>query len=183
MDKSIRFETDRIILRKFENGDAKNMFDNYASRDTVTKYLSWKSHKSLEDTEGFLNNVVLPGYNNDYTYRWAIVLKETNEVIGSIDVVDMNGEKNRVELGWVLSDDFWGRGIMPEAARIVIKYLFDEGFSRVQAFHNVENKKSGRVMQKVGMTLDATLKNYSTDNDGNVIDVDMYSITSVNDLK
>ena len=95
----------------------------------------------------------------------------------------MNGEKNRVELGWVLSDDYWGKGIMPEAARIVIKYLFDEGFSRVQAFHNIENKKSGRVMQKVGMTLDATLKNYSTNNDGEVIDVDMYSITDVNDLK
>lgn len=183
MDKSIRFETERILLRKFQTGDANDMFDNYASRDVVTKYLSWKSHKSVEDTEGFLNNVVLPGYDKEYTYRWAIVWKENEQVIGSIDVVDMNGEKNRVELGWVLSDDYWGKGIMPEAARIVIKYLFNEGFSRVQAFHNVENKKSGRVMQKVGMTLDATLKNYSTDNDGNVIDVDMYSIINVNDLK
>lgn len=183
MDKSIRFETDRIILRKFEKGDAKQMFDNYASKDAVTKYLSWKSHKSLEDTEGFLSDVVLPGYEKEYTYRWAIVLKETNEVIGSIDVVDMNGEKTRVELGWVLGDKFWGKGIMPEAARIVIKYLFDEGYARVQAFHNVENKKSGRVMQKIGMTLDATMKNYSTDNEGNVIDVDMYSIISASDIK
>lgn len=183
MDKSIRFETDRIVLRKFQAGDAKAVFNNYASRDVVTKYLSWKSHKSVEDTEGFLNNVVLPGYEKEYTYRWAIVLKETDTLIGSIDVVDMNGEKNRVELGWVLGDDYWGKGIMPEAARIVIKYLFDEGFSRVQAFHNVENKKSGRVMQKVGMTLDATLKNYTTNNDGEVVDVDMYSITDVSNLK
>ncbi len=183
MDKSIKFETERFVLRKFQSGDAKNMFDNYASKDVVTKYLSWKSHGAVEDTEGFLNNVVLPDYNNEYVYRWAIVWKETNEVIGCIDVVNMNGERTRAELGWVLSDEFWGRGIMPEAARLVIKYLFDEGFARIQAFHNVENKKSGRVMQKVGMTLEATMKNYSTDNEGNVIDVDMYSITSVNDLK
>ena len=179
MDKSIKFETERFVLRKFQTGDEKNMFDNYASKDEVTKYLSWKSHGSVENTEVFLNNVVLPDYNNEYVYRWAIVWKETNEVIGCIDVVNMNGDKNRVELGWVLSDDYWGRGIMPEAARLVIKYLFDEGFSRIQAFHNVENKKSGRVMQKVGMTFEATLKHYTTNNDGKVIDVDMYSNRSL----
>lgn len=183
MNKTIKFETQRFVLRKFQSGDAKNMFDNYASRDVVTKYLSWKSHGAVEDTEAFLNNIVLPDYNNECVYRWAIVLKETNEVIGCIDVVNINSEKTRAELGWVLSNDYWGRGIMPEAARIVIKYLFDEGFSRIQAFHNIENKKSGRVMQKVGMTFEATMKNYSTDNNGKVIDVDMYSITSVDDLK
>ncbi len=183
MDKSIRFETDRIILRKFKAGDAPQMFESYASKDAVTKYLSWKTHTSVQDTEGFLNNVVLPGYDKEDTYRWAIIEKETNKLIGSIDVVNTNAEKTRAELGWVLGDEFWGRGIMPEAARLVVKYLFDEGFSRIQAFHNIENKKSGRVMQKVGMTHEATMKNYSTDNEGRVIDVDMYAITSVSDIK
>lgn len=183
MDRTIWFETDRIILRKFKTGDEVDMFNNYASRDVVTEFLSWKTHKSLSDTESFLNQVVLPSYNEEYAYRWAIVFKETNQVIGSIDVVEMNAQKTRAELGWVLSDDYWGQGIMPECARIILKYLFEQGFSRIQAYHHIDNKKSGRVMQKIGMTFEATLKNYGVTNKNEVVSVDMYAITNANDIK
>ena len=177
-DKSKIIETERLILRKFEANDADNIFNNYASKDTVTKYLSWKSHKTIDDTKSFLDGFVIPSYENEDTYRWAIVLKETNEVVGSIDVVRMDKQFKKVELGWVLDDTKWGKGYMPEAAKEVLKYLIEEGFKRIQAYHNIENEKSGRVMQKIGMQFEGVLKKFTTNNNGDLIDVKMYAYTT-----
>lgn len=174
-DKTKIFETDRLLLRKFEETDAESIFKNYSSKDNVTKFLSWKSHKSIDDAKSFLNNFVLPAYNNDDTYRWAIVLKEVNEVVGCIDVVRMNKPHLKVELGWVLDDTHWGKGIMPEAGKLVLEYLVQEGYKRIEAHHNVLNPKSGRVMEKIGMKYEGTLKKYTMNNDGELVDVKMYA--------
>lgn len=176
-EKSKIIETDRLILRKFDVNDAEDIFKNYSSKDVVTKYLSWKSHKTIEDTKSFLEGFVIPAYNDENTYRWAVVLKETNEVIGCIDVVRMDKQTKKAELGWVLDDTKWGKGYMPEAAKEVLKYLIEEGFARVQAYHNIENEKSGRVMQKIGMQFEGVLKKFATNNDGDLIDVKMYAYT------
>ena len=80
------------------------------------------------------------------------------------------------ELGWVLGRAWWGRGIMPEAARRVLDLLFDEaGFERVTAKHDTENPKSGRVMQKIGMTYEGTLRRSHLNNRG-IVDVAVYSL-------
>lgn len=176
MNRTKIFETERLILRRIEETDAENMFKNYCSDDEVTKYLRWKSHKTVEDTIGYVKNFVLPDYDNEFCYRWAIVLKETNEMIGCIDVVEYDAKKRAVELGWVIGRAYWGKGIMPEAAMVVRDYLFDEGIVRVSAHHNIENPKSGRVMQKIGMTYEGRLHKYSFNNDGELIDVDVYAI-------
>ena len=174
-DKTKVIETERLLLRKFEESDIENVFNNYSSRDKVTEFLTWKAHKTIEDTKSFISGFVIPSYKEDDTYRWAIVLKETNEVVGSIDVVRMNKAFSRAELGWVLSDDYWGKGFMPEAAKEVLNYLIEEGFSRIEAHHNVLNEKSGRVMEKIGMKYEGTLKKYGRNNDGELIDVKMYA--------
>ena len=176
-NKSKLFETERLILRRHELSDAKDMFNNYCNSDNVTKYLSWSTHKSLQDTIDYLNNVALPKYEQENTYMWSVVLKETNEVIGCIEASSVDLEHKSVMFGWVLGEKFWGQGLMPEAALVIRDYLFSEGFVRIWAYHNVENPKSGRVMQKIGMLHEGTLKKYSLDNKGNFIDCDLYAIT------
>lgn len=169
-------ETERLILRRFKLSDAQNMFDNYTSRDIVTEYLTWYPHKSVKDTKEYLTNIVLPEYDKPSTYRWAIVWKENNQVIGCIDVVNSNDDKRRAELGWVISDDYWGKGIMPEAAREVLKHLFSVGYVRVEAIHDVANPKSGRVMAKIGMEHEGLLKKYNPNRDNVLRDCDMWAI-------
>jgi len=169
-------ETDRLILRKFKIDDINDVFNNYASHEIVSEFLTWQPHKSIEDTKVYLSEVVLPEYEKEYTYRWAIVLKEINQVVGCIDVVKKNIDKQCVELGYVLGDVFWGKGIMPEAGRAVIKYLFEENFVRIQAIHDVENPKSGRVMQKIGMTYEGTMRKFERRRDGKLSDCKMYAI-------
>ena len=68
-------ETERLVLRRFQKGDEKQMFKNYTSSDKVTEFLTWQTHKQESDTKGYLEFVVLPEYEKQSTYRWAIELK------------------------------------------------------------------------------------------------------------
>ena len=176
-NKSKIFETERLILRRFEISDAEDVFNNYCNNDNVTKYLSWKTHQTIDETKEYLNNVALPKYQKENSYLWAVVLKETNQVIGSIEASKVDTELKSIMFGWVLSEKYWGQGLMPESARVIRDYLFDEGFVRIWAYHNAENSKSGRVMQKIGMIHEGTLKKFSYDNKGNFIDCELYAIT------
>lgn len=176
---TIQIETERLILRKFTIDDANDLFKNYASRDEVSEFMPWHSHKNIEETKEYLSSCVLPKYEQEDSYKWAIVLKKTNEVVGAIDVVSQDNEQKRAELGWVLSNDYWGLGLMPEAGREVLKLLFKVGFCRIQAIHDVNNPKSGRVMQKIGMTHEGTMKKYrpSRDDENRFLDMELWAIT------
>ena len=172
---SIVLETERLILRPFQSGDEVDMFKNYCNDPRVCEYVTWKPHGNIEVTTMLLNSWI-ERYSEKLTYKWAIVLKETNEVIGAIDVVNYKTEKCVATLGYVLGHAYWGQGIMPEAGKKVIDYLFDEGFIRIDAWHNVENPKSGRVMQKIGMTHEGTLRKYDMNLNGELCDMEIYSI-------
>ena len=95
-------ETDRLILRKNVIEDAKMMFENWASDSEVTKYLTWPTHTSVDITKMILNSWI-EEYSKDNFYQWGIVLKETNELIGSISVVNINEEANSIEIGYCIS--------------------------------------------------------------------------------
>lgn len=169
------FETDRLILRRFSIEDAREMYENWASDDEVTKYLTWPTHANVEVTKAVLESWIQRYEDNNY-YNWGIVLKETNSLIGNISVVDHNDEKESALLGWCMSRKLWGQGIMPEAASAVVKYLFEEvGFNRVAADHDSNNPKSGRVMSKIGMKYEGTLRANGKNNQG-IIDEVWYSI-------
>lgn len=76
----------------------------------------------------------------------------------------------------VLGKKWWGQGIMPEAGLALEKFLFEEvGFNRIQTEHDAVNPKSGRVMQKIGMTYEGTLCQAAVNNRG-IIDIPTYSI-------
>lgn len=172
-------ETQRLILRPFKVGDEFDMFKNYCNDERVCKYLSWKPHLSIEKTKEYLQ-MTLEKYEFGLTYKWAIVLKETNEVIGAIDVINYKIEKHQASLGYVLGYNFWGKGIMAEAGKEVINHLFNEGFIRIDAWHIIENVNSGKVMQKMGMTYEGTLKKFDVDKNGKLQDMKLYAIVKNN---
>ena len=172
---TILLETDRLILRRFVMEDAEAMYRNWASEDEVTKFLTWPTHSDVEATKFVLGNWIAD-YSKDNFYNWVIELKETGEVIGNISVVDVRENTACALLGYCMGTKWWGQGIMPEAGREVIRYLFEEvGFSRIAATHDKNNPKSGRVMQKIGMTYEGTLRKAGFCNQG-VIDEVWYSI-------
>ena len=169
-------ETSRLLLRPFCEADYMAMFENWASDDEVTRYLSWPTHTSPEMTRGWLA-FRESQYGNPAYYGWAIVLKETGEVVGDISCVSIDEEIGAAEIGWVLSRRFWGQSIVPEAGRRVIDFLLDEvGFRRVWAYHDAQNPKSGRAMIKCGMRYEGTLSQAGLNKNKQLFDKVVYSI-------
>ncbi|MCI9370983.1 MAG: GNAT family N-acetyltransferase [Lachnospiraceae bacterium] len=168
-------ETDRLILRQFRHEDAENMFKNWASDSEVTKFLTWPPHPNVNATKAVLNSWI-DRYSELSVYNWGLEWKETGEVMGSISVVKLDEAIEAADIGYCMGKAWWGRGIMPEALRAVIAYLFNEvGLNRIAACHDVNNPKSGRVMQKAGMKQEAVLRAAGINNLG-VCDEVWYSI-------
>lgn len=169
-------ETHRLILRPFRTEDAPAMFRNWAHDPVVTEYLTWPPHESETATAALLARWERETAEDPGVYQWAIELKSLGEPIGSISAMHVNEAVESAELGWCIGRKWWGQGIMPEAGAAVIAYLFDEvGLNRVAARHDVRNPKSGRVMQKLGMTQEGVLRQAGRCNAG-LVDEVVYSI-------
>lgn len=170
----IEIETDRLILRGFKKEDAPLMFKNWANDERVTKYLRWTPHENVDLTY-MLCEMWEKESKELNNYQWVIMYKENNEPIGSIGLVEVNEKKKAGEIGYCISYDYWGKGIVKEALDKIIEYLKPIGFARLQAFHDVENPNSGKVLTKCGFTCEGTLYKYELNNKNEFIDVLMYS--------
>jgi len=168
-------ETERLVLRPFTMADAEPMYRNWASDPQVTKFLTWPAHSSIQVSEKVLENWCV--LNEDLeNYQWAIVLKESNEPIGSIAIVKLSNDIESADIGYCIGREWWGQEIMPEALKALINFLFNEvGANRIAACHDVNNPKSGRVMQKAGMTYEGTWRAAGRNNLG-LVDEVWYSI-------
>lgn len=167
-------ETPRLILRRFTLDDAADMYENWARDPEVTRFLTWQPHEDEDATYNLLEGWV-DQYEKGNYYNWAIELKELGEPIGNISVVAQNEKVRQAHIGYCLGREWWHQGIMTEALRAVIPYLFQEGYLRIDSRHNVDNPHSGGVMKKAGMRYEGTLRQNGWDNSG-VHDEALYAI-------
>lgn len=145
-------ETDRLILRPFALSDLNDFYE-YASVDGVGEMAGWEHHASIDKSREILDKFI----EEDKTF--AIVLKENNKVIGSLGVEKYGREEvlseffdyQGREIGYVLSKDYWGKGLMPEAVKAVIDYLFcvQELDFLLCGYYDF-NAQSKRVQEKCG---------------------------------
>ena len=172
---TVVLETERLILRQFRIRDAQKMFENWASNPNVTRYLTWPTHESVENTK-FIISDWIEGYTENDVYQWAIELRELGQPIGSISVVRINESVNEVEIGYCIGEKWWHQGYTSEAFKRVIDFLFKEvGVKRICAKHDTENPNSGRVMLKCGLEYEGTLRKAGKNNSKDVCDLAVYS--------
>ena len=145
-------ETQRLILREFNKNDLTDFYE-YASVDGVGEMAGWSHHENIETTKEILNSFIKDNK------VFSIVYKENNKVIGSLGV-EKYGMEDKLdefkdlygrEIGYVLSKDYWGKGLMPEAVKCVINYLFDEcNLDFIICGYYLFNNQSKRVQEKCG---------------------------------
>lgn len=143
----LTLETKRLILRPFELTDALAMFNNWASDPEVCKYMTWNHHESIETTQMIIN-MWIEQYQKPERINFGIVLKETNELIGGIDVCGYID--NIPVVGYVISKKYWNNGYTTEAFLEVIKLLKSLGYKQIKVDAMVENVASNKVIQKCG---------------------------------
>lgn len=170
----LTLETDRLLLRKMSMTDVFDVFD-YAQDPEVAKYTSWSAHKTIADSEQFLEAVIAK-YGTGQPMDWGIVHKQDRKLIGSCGFASWERPHSRAEIGYTLSRQYWGQGYMTEAVKAVIAFGFHVMMlNRIQATCMVDNLASARVMQKVGMQYEGTLREYGFFKD-RYCDLKLYAI-------
>ena len=165
-------ETERLYLRKWSKKDAADVFE-YAKDPAVGPIAGWKPHTSPAESKMIINEVFLQKMS------WAIEDKESGRVIGSIGFEEdyLRPNVRSKELGYSLSEDFWGRGIMTEATRRLIEYAFEFLKLDILSIRTGEtNKRSQRVISKCGFTYEGTLRRAYKVYDGTIRETRCYSM-------
>ena len=150
-------ETDRLILRAMRVSDKDDMYE-YASKEQVTRYLTWEPHKNSDYTKQYLEFIGSRYRLGDF-YDWAVVFKQTGKMIGTCGFTRIDTRNDLAEVGYVLNPDFWGMGIAVEAVTTIMKFGFENmGLHRIEARYMPDNKNSRRVMEKCGMTFEGVAR-------------------------
>lgn len=149
-------ETSRLRLRKIRMTDLQNYYTRLGSSEAVTRYMLFQPHKSVEESKASIEKW-LARYEAGNCYHWAIVLKDTDELIGVIDLLRFDEVANSASFAYMLAEDCWNRGYGTEAVRAVFDFGFREmELEFIEADHMEENGASGAVMRKVGMNYQRT---------------------------
>lgn len=168
-------ETERLILRKFKEEDANDLFNNWASDSCVTKFMTWPTHENL-DTSKYVIGLWLNEYSNSNYYNWCIEIKKLGQAIGAISVVSIDENVEAVEIGYCIGKEYWNKGIVTEAFLSIIKFLFEEvDVKRIAARHDTNNPASGAVMKKCGLKFEGVNRKAGKNNTG-ICDMAVYSI-------
>lgn len=170
-----RLETERLILRRFEEKDIEELFYNgYITDEVMTKNLSWSPCKTIEEQRVVIKSWI-EKYRDNSFYKWLIELKDTHELIGGIDVCSLYKRKNYCEVGYCIGTKWWNKGYATEALKEVCKFLLTEAdFHLVEAHYAGYNPASGRVMEKAGMKYDGSLRERRFDNDTGIYTSQIY---------
>jgi [ribosomal protein S5]-alanine N-acetyltransferase len=140
--------TERLILQRLRYEDAEEIFYTYASKPDATKFVSWPTHESLEDTRAFLRYVI-HAWSIGKDYSFSIRLRESNRLIGSFGILNEHGN---IQFGYAFSPTQWGNGYATETCRYMMDLLKKtEGKIRIQTFVDVDNVASKRVLLKSGL--------------------------------
>ena len=143
----MEIKTNRLLLRPFTEGDAADLYE-YAKDPRVGPPAGWPPHESQADSLEIIRTVFAA------PHTFAVVDRATGRVIGSAGFTGKPRPEFPTpndELGYALSAEFWGRGLMPEAAEELLRYAFqDLGLAAVWCSHYTDNLQSRRVIEKCG---------------------------------
>ncbi len=159
-----RLHTERLILRPFTLADADDV-QHLASAWEVADTTLNIPHPYPDGAAAQWINTLQPNFEAGTGVTFAIVLREQNTLCGAISL-GINQKHVRAEMGYWLGVPFWNQGIVTEAACAVLRYGFDQiKLHRIHAFHFARNPASGRIMQKIGMRYEGTLRHHDRKGD------------------
>jgi [ribosomal protein S5]-alanine N-acetyltransferase len=158
--------TDRLILRRLDMGDADNLFQQRSNAE-VNRYLIRPVPVAIEEVYAYVKKIDGLLADNKSFY-WVLCLKTDNKLIGTICLWNFEFEKDMADLGYELSPEFQGMGLMQEAAEKVIDYGFDVvGIKTLLGVTDPGNERSAALLKRNGFKEDTEYKYVSKDEVGN----------------
>ena len=148
-DPKVTLETEHLFLRFLDVEDHLAIYNNISHDQDVLKYFIMNYQENVDSD--VVRRIINFGLKNE-RYVFSIILKDTNEVIGfCLQCSSPSKQSNIVELGYAIGKKYWNQGYGTEVLSVFINFMFSLGVHKVIANHIVENKASGRIMQKCNM--------------------------------
>jgi [ribosomal protein S5]-alanine N-acetyltransferase len=152
-------ETERLQLVEITQKYAQSLFEIF-SLDEVTKYYGSETFTRIEEANKLIE-MFQKNYYEKRAYRWGIILKENNQLIGTIGLNGLQLKNKKAEIGYELHPSFWRKGYATEAIRELLRYSFGElELNRIGAVVYIENKASFNLLTGLGFSKEGELRDY-----------------------
>ncbi len=162
----------RVLLRDLRPEDIDDVF-SYASDPLVTRYAGWEPHRTPYESMLYIQRCLADDWG---PITFAVEYLGTEHVIGVVDIRIISRLWGLGEIGYTIARSYWGQGFNVEAGRLLMEYGFRHlGLRRIQAVCDVDNKRSFRTMEKLGMVRERVINGPRRHN-GVPIDRYLYSI-------
>jgi [ribosomal protein S5]-alanine N-acetyltransferase len=166
--------TQRLLLRRLTLKDSRDMF-RYASDPLVSRHVLWDVHETIGTSRDFIR-AAKRQYRKGLPATFAIELKDTRRMIGTIGFMWINTDHKSAEVGYSIARDEWNKGYATEALLAILAFGFNVlRLNRIEAQHETDNPASGKVMSHAGMRYEGILRGRLI-NKGHVVDVALYAI-------
>lgn len=156
-DSFPEIETERLLLRCLEPVDAEAVFQVFSDSD-VTRYYDLETIHDIDEAQGLIDFFV-ECFDLEKAIRWGIVRKEDNVLMGTCGYVWLR--RFRGEIGYELAKPYWRKGYMTEALDAILDFGYDDlKMNRIEALVMVNNQASAGLLEKLGFTQEAVLREY-----------------------
>lgn len=178
-DKFPYLESDELILKKVEDKDVYDLFEI-----KTNKNLGGNTLKSIEAVKNVIGHFERDFNKHKIIYLGIYYKKASNKLVGIAEIFDINDKINRVEVGYTLNEDYWGKGIATKATAMMLDYLFNViDVNRIQATVLPINEKSKNVLKRTNFVHEGTLRQYKYWGRMGIADIEMFSILKLDYTK
>jgi [ribosomal protein S5]-alanine N-acetyltransferase len=151
------WETERLALRPAVVADAPSAFETYTANPEVSRYMTWRPHHSVAETERFFRRCE-EVWAKRLAFPWSLQLKSDGSFAGMLEA---RAKQHSIDIGYVLAPRLWRRGLMSEAVGGLVEWAMEKPeIHRVWAVCDAENVASARLLESVGMQFEGKLRRW-----------------------
>ncbi len=175
-EKFPHLESNELILKKVEFDDYNDLFE-ILSNENLFKYRPGNPWKTLEAVKNVIGH-----YERDFNKHKTIFLgiyykRSNNKLVGIAEIFEFDEKANRVEVGYTVNENYWGKGIATNATNMMLDFLFNIiEVNSIQATPMPVNEKSKNVLERCGFIHEGTLRQFKHWTGNGIVDLEMYSI-------
>ncbi len=173
-DKNLMIESERLLLRPVRESDADDIFEIFSNKE-VMKYYDLLPFNSISDATNQVD-IFRKCLEEKTMIRWGIELKENKKLIGTCGFFAFSEESLKAEMGYELNRNYWNRGIMSEALKMITDFIFHKTeINRIEAYVEPLNTASMKLLESLGFTKEGLLRQYELCR-GQLIDITIWCL-------
>lgn len=171
-NKNSILESDRLLLRPLKESDVSDLYEIFSDK-VVMQYYDLSPFESISEAEKQVR-IFQKCLSEKSMLRWGIELKSNHKLIGTCGFFAFSEDAKKAEMGYELNRNYWNSGIMTEALEMILKFIFAYSeVNRIEAFVEVPNTASQKLLHKLGFIKEGVLRQYERCR-GNLIDIIIY---------